>query len=317
MYISTIRMFWTSQERRTHKAKTLIWAFRHRHWIREFRLSLERLGLGYLPALHPYLLFMCRLDAFVLKAVSPAFIQERLVSHYSTLQQRLGRRAVEDIHARGLTLADVTVAGYPMRVSLCYVHRMRYEGQMTVRIDLDGQEFYSAHVHLHNNTLWIGGLQGVSGNLELSRAFTKATDGLRPQNLMYLVLTAVAQRLGLSGIQGVSSEFHYYQREEKTRDKIQFELSNFWQELGGEPSSEGAWFRLPVAYPRKAAADIPSKKRAQYLRRYEHMDAILTAIGMPDAPATQPLSGNNNLNRFTPPALTPEPATAEFKRVIG
>lgn len=77
-----------------------------------------------------------------------------------------------------------------------------------------------------------------------------------------------------TAIYAVASEHHYYQKEEKNRQKIRFNYNEFWTELGGEPSQIEGWFKMPVLYPRKILSDIPAKKRSQYSQRYQLMDQI-------------------------------------------
>lgn len=281
-YLSAIRLFWSTNERNTHKIKSLYWGVRYHRWISTLIAGMKQRGIDYVPALHPYLLFMCRLKAYVIKEVSPGFTQQRLLGHYSFLHQKLGEQGVRAIHGEGLKMGETHVAGKLVEMMLYYNHLMRYEGQCTLKFLVDGEVFYQAHLHFYDEALWIGGFQGRSGNLEETRKFTKDTYGLRPHNFMYLMLTILAQKLGVQAIYAISSAHHYYQKEEKTLNKIQFDYDQFWEELGGQATDDGVWVALPLLYPRKKPEEVPSKKRSQYNNRYALMDAITQEMLHPE-----------------------------------
>ena len=63
------------------------------------------------------------------------------------------------------------------------------------------------------------------------------------------------------------------ERYEDKNKKILSDYDTFWEAVGGERDNEG-YFHIPVAIARKDIAEIASKKRAEYRRRYELMDAI-------------------------------------------
>lgn len=273
-YLSAIRLFWSTNERNTHKIKSLFWGIRYHRWISELVAGMEQSDIGYVLALHPYLLFMCRLKAYVIKEVSPEFTQQRLLGHYRFLHQKVGEQGVRAIHSNGLKMGETHIAGKPVEMILYYNHLMRYEGQCTLKFLVDGEIFYQAHLHFYDNAMWIGGFQGRSGNLEEAKKFTKDTFGLRPHNFMYLMLTILARKFGVERIYAISSDHHYYQKEEKTLNKIQFNYDQFWDEMGGQCDGSGAWVALPLVYPRKTPEEIPAKKRSQYNNRYALMDSI-------------------------------------------
>ncbi|WP_338704513.1 DUF535 family protein [Escherichia marmotae] len=55
--------------------------------------------------------------------------------------------------------------------------------------------------------------------------------------------------------------------------KIHADYNAFWESVGGECDAE-RHYRLPGQIVRKEVAEIASKKRAEYRRRYEMLDAI-------------------------------------------
>lgn len=126
-------------------------------------------------------------------------------------------------------------------------------------------------------TLFIGGLQGGKRELpheEIQRA-TKACYGLFPKRLVMEAICCFARRLGVKQILAVSNATHIYRslRYRDKESKIYADYDAFWASLGGELDSEG-YFHIPAAIARKSEAEIASKKRAEYRRRYQLLDAV-------------------------------------------
>lgn len=51
----------------------------------------------------------------------------------------------------------------------------------------------------------------------------------------------------------------------------------FWSSLGGEMTDAG-YYALPLTIARKSEADIASKKRAEYRRRYALLDSVVEQV---------------------------------------
>lgn len=51
----------------------------------------------------------------------------------------------------------------------------------------------------------------------------------------------------------------------------------FWESLGGE-RIKGNYYTLPLAIARKSEAEIASKKRAEYRRRYALLDSVVEQV---------------------------------------
>ncbi len=125
--------------------------------------------------------------------------------------------------------------------------------------------------------MFIGGLQGAKWEIphqEIQNA-TKACHGLFPKRLVMEAACLFAQRLQVEQIIAVSNETHIY-RSLRYRDKegkIHADYNAFWESVGGVCDAE-RHYRLPAQIARKEIAEIASKKRAEYRRRYEMLDAI-------------------------------------------
>lgn len=129
----------------------------------------------------------------------------------------------------------------------------------------------------NQRTLFIGGLQGGIRELphEVIQEATKACHGLFPKRLVMEAVCHFAGRLQVEQILAVSNTVHIF-RGERYHDKNKAVLSDydsFWEAVGGE-CDQNRYFHIPVTIARKDIAEIASKKRAEYRRRFELLDAI-------------------------------------------
>ncbi|STE59087.1 VirG localization protein VirK [Escherichia coli] len=126
-------------------------------------------------------------------------------------------------------------------------------------------------------TMFIGGLQGAKWEIphqEIQNA-TKACHGLFPKRLGDGSGLSVCPTFAGRADYCVSNETHIY-RSLRYRDKegkIHADYNAFWESVGGVCDAE-RHYRLPAQIARKEIAEIASKKRAEYRRRYEMLDAI-------------------------------------------
>lgn len=128
-----------------------------------------------------------------------------------------------------------------------------------------------------SSTLFIGGLQGGSRLLpheEIQKA-TKSCHGIFPKRIVMEAICCFAEQLNIEQILAVSNEQHIF-RSPRYDDKNKVILSDyntFWESVGGECDSNG-YYHIPRTLARKSEADIASKKRAEYRRRYQLLDSI-------------------------------------------
>ncbi|MFU0885940.1 VirK/YbjX family protein [Kluyvera sichuanensis] len=133
----------------------------------------------------------------------------------------------------------------------------------------------------NQRTLFIGGQQGGIRELphEVIQEATKACHGLFPKRLVMEAVCHFAGRLQVEQILAVSNTVHIF-RGERYHDKNKAVLSDydsFWEAVGGE-CDQNRYFHIPVTIARKDIAEIASKKRAEYRRRFELLDAIGTQM---------------------------------------
>lgn len=132
-------------------------------------------------------------------------------------------------------------------------------------------------------TVFIGGLQGGSRLLpheEIQKA-TKSCHGIFPKRIVMEAICRFAEQLNIEQVLAVSNEQHIF-RSPRYHDKNKVILSDynaFWESVGGECDSHG-YYHIPRTLARKNEADIASKKRAEYRRRYQLLDNIHAQLSL-------------------------------------
>ena len=160
------------------------------------------------------------------------------------------------------------------------------EGEVTLVLRYNGEIIASLSFSIINEnkkrTLLIGGLQGPRKHIsnDVIREATKAAHGLFPKRLLMEVVFIVAQQCGVENILAVGDETHVFRSlryRHSKGDKFFASYSEFWLSLNGEARQDGM-FTLPLRLPRKTLEEIASKKRAEYRRRYEMLDALAEQV---------------------------------------
>ena len=128
---------------------------------------------------------------------------------------------------------------------------------------------WSTDGHLH---LMIGGLQGTPHGTgkDLTRAATKALDGLRPKSLVLIAAQRIASHWGVAAIRATSNATHISRHRAYTLNRARrpsLAYDDFWRESGGMLDDDG-YFTVPLTATRRSDDEIKPNKRAQYHRRY-------------------------------------------------
>lgn len=272
-YQKAIDLFCSKESGFVKCLKARFWFRVKANWIESIMTSFHRRGMDRILEAHPFILYMSRMHAFMAVGEPEEKRLERVVDHYASVWSILGEKGALDLFDKGLPLLSFDLDGKNIALLVKYDHRMRFEGQLSLIMLVDGEEAYYIHFLLSENAMWIGGIQGMKGFIDFNKWFTKKTFGLRPQNFLYFVLTLLAERFGMHSVYGIRSQSHVYQNEKKSQDKIRFSYDAFWEELGAV-EKDAQWVSLPLVYPRKNEDSIKPKKRGQYRKRYHWMDEI-------------------------------------------
>lgn len=135
---------------------------------------------------------------------------------------------------------------------------------------------YSLSFAFIRDAIFIGAIQGSSSHeaSELIRQATKALHGLRPPFFLIEILRSLARQWNVNRIVGVDGKFQLKaSKGSNDRERVRFDYSAFWAELGGSENLEGNW-DIPLLGLRKSLDEIESKKRAMYRRRFELLDGF-------------------------------------------
>ncbi|TKI08221.1 VirK/YbjX family protein [Martelella alba] len=124
----------------------------------------------------------------------------------------------------------------------------------------------------------IGGFQGANRATphDVIKQATKSCHGLFPKRLLLECLQCVAAKMNIQRIMAVSDAGHvFYSWRYRHRKKEVFKASynEFWESIGAV-SHSNALYDLPLRIARKDMSELPSKKRAEYKRRYLLLDAL-------------------------------------------
>ncbi|WP_318363510.1 VirK/YbjX family protein [Enterobacter sp.] len=209
--------------------------------------------------------------------------------HYQSLMQQLPASVLNGYLSRhGVALATLNGKNdqsYSLRLRADAM--LDKEGEATL-VFCDAEQTVLAELTFTlcpvegKNTLYIGGLQGAKAHVDhqLIQSATKACHGLFPKRLLVEAAMAMGEKLGVEQILAVSNQTHIYRNwryRQKKQDKLHADYDGFWLSLGGEPTARGD-YQMPLAMPRKPMEEIASKKRAEYRRRYELLDSLLTQV---------------------------------------
>ena len=113
---------------------------------------------------------------------------------------------------------------------------------------------------------------------DIIKQVTKRCHAYRTKNLILHATQEVTRALGLNRIYAVTN-YGYYAMNHIRRDrKLKTSFSDFWSESGGRPCEDQRFYELPLTEQRKSMEEVPTRKRANYRRRYVLLDEIDASI---------------------------------------
>jgi len=268
-------------------------SFRRKFLLRSLlmpRLSLEWMNeLAHMPCLEELLIRQPRLPVrlhrpYLAANLSRKQLLEAVRYHYARLYSTLTAEELRDyLNGDGLLLAQLEgKEGEKYTLEFTMMISLDKEGESTILMrngsgEVLAEMTFTLCEYQNQRTLFIGGLQGGKRELpheEIQKA-TKACYGLFPKRLVMEAVCQFAARFGVTQILAVSNETHIYRslRYRDKKEQIHADYSAFWATVGGECDASG-YYHIPCAIPRKSEAEIASKKRAEYRRRYQLLDTI-------------------------------------------
>lgn len=200
--------------------------------------------------------------------------------HYELLNGRLG--ILRFPPRASMLLADL---GDATQIRLHKFLLFEHEGELTVSLFKSEQRLYSLTFTLGQIgaelAAYAGGLQGLRDPeaVEIYRSLTHNMHGLRPRDLLVTAFRLLCGAVGIGHILAISDNKRICSNSyHSPGEQIFSSFDRAWIECGGVPMND-AFFELSPRPTQRSAQDIPSRKRAQYRRRYAMVDAIAQQIG--------------------------------------
>lgn len=231
----------------------------------------------------------CRIHRpYLSAALSVTEKAEAILYHYKRIMHLLGdERFRQHIGPEGLCLSRFTGKDdQPFILQLVSTYRLDKEGEASLILRNDSGQMlaeitFVLCIRNKKRSLIIGGLQGPNGeNTQgLVQQATKNLYGLFPKRLVLESLVQIADLFNIENIFAVSNKLHVYQSA-RYKDRIKHmhaDYNSFWEMSGGILQKDG-FFSIPLNIIRKKLEAVPSKKRAEYRRRYALSDLIISDI---------------------------------------
>jgi uncharacterized protein VirK/YbjX len=199
--------------------------------------------------------------------------------HYRLLTGRLA--FLRFAPTTSIRLAEVDEA---VQVRLEKPEIFEHEGELTINLFRNDTRLFSLTFTLEQSgphiIAYVGGLQGAAGSdsLEIYRTLTHRMQGLRPRDLLVTAFRLLCGSLGVARILAVSDQRRicsssYFE----SSVQVHCSYDSAWIDSGGV-AVEGGFYALPRDIAQRPFESIPSRKRAQYRRRYAMIDDLAAQI---------------------------------------
>ncbi|HLO94859.1 MAG TPA: DUF535 family protein [Burkholderiaceae bacterium] len=205
---------------------------------------------------------------------------DTLINHYDTLGA-LGLLPLASAAAQQPQVlhGGLSKSGLPFCVELNAIHDGHREGELCLRLRLDGVSLFGLSFVLQQRAgqlhMLVGRLQGESGDAarEHVRLATKEFHACRPATLLVTAARQLAQVLGCESVRLVCNRERIAINLWR-RWRIRADYDQSWQELGARRGDDGLFELAPVALQELDYEQIPSKKRSEARKRAALLDEI-------------------------------------------
>ncbi len=202
-----------------------------------------------------------------------------VIGHYTAAARIMTAEAFVESHTNSVRLMALPTNAGEITVNLTGQEGLYREAEWRLVLNLDGSAAIEMGLAIVDKrmlglvgdgaVLWIGVLKvAVAGKrgLEVSRALTKAADGLRPKALLLLVAQTLARAFKLAGVFAASNKGHVFAGDYSLRHRIKADYDSFWEESGGVRVNP-SMFCLPPTKMQRDPNEYKPNKRAQIRRR--------------------------------------------------
>ncbi|MDI7660444.1 VirK/YbjX family protein [Cronobacter universalis] len=206
-----------------------------------------------------------------------------IINHYDFIRDKAATRLADALCATSpQPLFTLAAKEKTVVISASSAHKAEREGESTLWLYCDDVLLASLTFSVVRDAtgygIAIGGLQGPRRGVphEAIRDATKACFGVFPKRLLMEVLWLMIQQHGMTRFEAVSNDGHVFRglRYRFSKGRHFFaSYDEFWESIGGERRGARC-FTLPLTAARKPLEEVASKKRSEYRKRYELLDAL-------------------------------------------
>lgn len=244
-------------------------------------------------AAHPVLIGAARLHPQLLSKIYRPYFSRRLccsrrvtllMEHYDFLLGRGMAPLLAQAMRENLLLCELSgKSGGCFRIELSAVHEGHREGDLCLRLMLDGELVFSTSFLFMRRQgrpcLAIGRLQGGrgEGSRERVRRATKDFHGCRPGVVLVQALRQIGASLGCERLVLISNRERVALNPWRRR-KISSNYDALWTEIGARPSDCGNFELLCDPAPQPLQEAVPTRKRGEVKRRFALLDAMCLGL---------------------------------------
>jgi len=155
-----------------------------------------------------------------------------------------------------------------------------HEGELVLNLFRADHRLYSLAFTLGSvdgrRIAYVGALQGSSqeGARALYGELTHQLEGLRPRDLLAAAFKLLCRALHIEQIRAVADDHSVSRSGYFGTDFMKASYDSAWSELGGSDCEDDGFYDLPLELHRREPDEIPSRKRAQYRRRYAMLEDL-------------------------------------------
>ncbi|HEX8884400.1 MAG TPA: DUF535 family protein [Noviherbaspirillum sp.] len=206
-----------------------------------------------------------------------------LISHYEFVLRQPGAQLLLSAMQADAVLAEFTgKSGASYRLLLSSARDLPKEGELMLRLECQGFTLLKTAFTCGSRNgvpgLVIGCWQGNNcpTSRDRMRDATRDLWGMRPRDLLFTGLQALAAACGLQGMAGIGNTQHIYRHWRKRRAIVQ-SYDAIWTDMGGTEGPDGL-FSLPLEHQRRPLNAYPSNKRGAAARRHALEDQVLAQL---------------------------------------
>ena len=204
-----------------------------------------------------------------------------IISSYETLDLTFPKEILTNLYSEGeIELCSLEGKnGNVFKITFSLYPNFEKEGEFTlICYNSENKTLTKLTFAFLEKNIIIGGLQGLEKgeDKELIKNATKELFGIFPKKLLLETLYILFPNYSKIGV-GKNKHIYFSPRYIKRKqEKVHANYDEFWKSIGGI-EKDNLW-SLPKKLERKSIEDIPAKKRAQYIKKFNLLDTLFEKI---------------------------------------